>query len=361
MAEFNLPALLSRARPFLPPPKETTIFGIAGRGYYENPASDLLAFFLLPNGEHGLKDLFLSTLLECLGRNQLPTWETTVRREEQVKAGGRIDLLLIGADWCIVIENKIHSGLQNPLADYEAHARAFGKKEVLFVVLSPEGISPGTQTNWKTVSYRDYCTALKKKMAVVFFECPFSKWHLFAREFINHMENELYEAGMTREQARFVEQNITELFAVQKLIELYPAYLCSVVQAAFTQISYPCEVLPNWAVIIRSPAKWGEASIALRCPVMEKMAIKEFHISIYPRDGVPQPSSCTGEQKRLLTKHHLQYEDKHSAWVSQLGIKEQEQAIQAVIELIKAVERPEAGAANAPTTHPFPSNAADQE
>ena len=48
------------------PAEEPTIFAMGGRGYYENPASDLLAFFLKPAAAHGLGDLFLSTFLECI-------------------------------------------------------------------------------------------------------------------------------------------------------------------------------------------------------------------------------------------------------------------------------------------------------
>ena len=34
-----------------------TILNVGGRGYYENPMSDLLAFFLDPSACHGLGDL----------------------------------------------------------------------------------------------------------------------------------------------------------------------------------------------------------------------------------------------------------------------------------------------------------------
>jgi len=60
MAEFDLKALesmLTEVRKFAVPASEPTIFAVGGRGYYENPASDLLAFFLTPGAEHGLDDL----------------------------------------------------------------------------------------------------------------------------------------------------------------------------------------------------------------------------------------------------------------------------------------------------------------
>lgn len=48
------------------PAMEPTLFAMGGRGYYENPATDLLKFFLKPKAEHQLGDLFLSTYLECM-------------------------------------------------------------------------------------------------------------------------------------------------------------------------------------------------------------------------------------------------------------------------------------------------------
>ncbi len=45
---------------------EANIFSLGARGHYENPVSDLLAFFIDPDAPHGLNTLVLGTLLECL-------------------------------------------------------------------------------------------------------------------------------------------------------------------------------------------------------------------------------------------------------------------------------------------------------
>ena len=44
----QLRALLAKAERFYQPEREPSIFALGGRGYYENPTTDLLAFFLNP-------------------------------------------------------------------------------------------------------------------------------------------------------------------------------------------------------------------------------------------------------------------------------------------------------------------------
>lgn len=52
----------------LPTPEtpELTIFGIGSRGYYENPTSDVLAFFCDSEGDHGLGNLMTEALFDAL-------------------------------------------------------------------------------------------------------------------------------------------------------------------------------------------------------------------------------------------------------------------------------------------------------
>jgi len=50
----NLKQKLEEAKSFFQPEIEKTIFSVGGRGYYENPISDILAFFFNPQEVHGL-------------------------------------------------------------------------------------------------------------------------------------------------------------------------------------------------------------------------------------------------------------------------------------------------------------------
>jgi hypothetical protein len=81
-------------------PRERTIFSLGGRGYYENAASDLLAFFMKPDAEHGFGPLFLEAFWDCTLKPDEPRpnsrW-ACIERELRIE-GGRIDLEVVGSD-----------------------------------------------------------------------------------------------------------------------------------------------------------------------------------------------------------------------------------------------------------------------
>ena len=124
-------------------PKETTFFAIGGKGYYENPASEILAFFLKPDGAHNLGNLFLSTYLELCGLNQLcePLDNVQVNPQSFTKAKTWIDIEIIGVGWCLIIENKIYHWLANPLDTYEKHAQTIGSSSLFFHSFTPVEIT----------------------------------------------------------------------------------------------------------------------------------------------------------------------------------------------------------------------------
>lgn len=209
--------------------KELSFFAVGGRGYYENPASDLLRFFLQPDAEHGLGDLFLATFFECMRDNhrELGTKKSVrVLPQVQTTKGNYIDLEITGTGWCLLIENKINHWDANPFTDYEGHAKGLGKQTTLFSILSRDGHDKENNgTKWVGVSYQDYCRALQEKMGKAFFASPFSKWQLFAREFILHLENELYDPPMKDEQVAFVEAHADQLAGAERLARQYREFL----------------------------------------------------------------------------------------------------------------------------------------
>ncbi len=334
----KLESFLTKVGKYAIPLREPTLFAVGGRGHYENPASDLLAFFLKPEAEHGLGDLFLSTLLKCIkqDRHQLNTRNVCVDREVRTSARSFIDLEILGEDWCLIIENKIWHWIANPLDSYEAHAKSRRKKTTLLAILSPDGHGKG---HWIGVSYKEYCRSLGERFTAILFDASFSKWHLFAREFILHMENELYIPIMKPEQATFLEEHAAEFMQAREMLKQYPNYLCTLLREEMTKrLGYAVEVVPNWSINIRSSEKWGKAWIAFRPPFLEpERTQKMFDISIFPDEGELQRGHASESQLNLLKG--MKYSSKHLCWVTEIGFKDRDEAIKDILPRIKLIER----------------------
>ena len=262
----ELESMLSELEHYITPTPERTIFSIGGRGYYENPTSDLLSFFMNPTAEHGFGMLFLSVFLERLDKapdlGGLRSEEITVQREVVTDNNNRIDLLITAPDWCLVIENKIYHDPVNPFADYEKHARNLRPNDSYFAILSPKGHG---KKSWPGVSYKDYLEVLRQKIGEHSFEAPYSKWNLIAREFILHIENELYRPLMNDEQIAFVENNFDQIDKVKKLESDYRTYLKDFLKKAM-EAEYPEQQFEvkdaNWAFRCSTPL-WGASDLAL--------------------------------------------------------------------------------------------------
>lgn len=331
--------------------KEPTLFAVGGRGHYENPASDLLAFFFRPNGEHGLGNLFFSTYLECIEQQPRQFMDVVSVEREVVIEGGRIDLEILGKDWCLIIENKIRHKPFNPFGNYEAHADKSGKGKKLFSILSPHktDLPEGSATTgrWKPVFYKDYCQKLRERMATKFFDAPFSKWHIFAREFILHMENELYNPPMKPEDAKFVEEHAAEFIQARSLLEQYPAYLGQVVEEMVEkELGYEIEVKQGWAIFIRSPKNQGNAAIWLCYQTNDYgypiISTDGFDIRVYPDEGELKRGQSNADQSNLPKGMRGMRDENGYYWATEKSFKDRDEAIKFTIPLIKLIERPPA-------------------
>lgn len=199
---------------------ETTIFSIGSRGYYENPTTDILAFFCDPNGEHGLGEVVLSALLESLQLTELNTeLNSAPAREVVTQSNSRIDLLLESDDWVMVIENKIYHEQNNPFDSYEAYLQqgVFKNKTPIFVVLSPMGGSPEESPKWQGLSYSTLIKKLKAKLADHFISQPLSKWIVLLRDFLLHLENISMDSKHLQTNTDFILKNYQELKYIAQL------------------------------------------------------------------------------------------------------------------------------------------------
>ncbi|MDQ8207354.1 PD-(D/E)XK nuclease family protein [Coraliomargarita sp. SDUM461003] len=245
---------------------EATLLSIGGRGYYENPASDLLQFFLAPSNAHGLGSLFVDALLEVTGIT-VPAESLkalTVQREVHTENGNRIDLLLKAPGWILLIENKIWHDQINPFEDYEALAKQRMKPDDQehYVILSPGGDS--SQEGWQGLSYRQLIDALKVRLDTCDGNTKTSKWWHFAQDFVVHLDQELYSKAMTKDEIKFVEKNHQALVEAAKLQERYRVHLLdhlpAVIDAACPMKGAYAKV-DSWCIRLHH-SKWGASNIA---------------------------------------------------------------------------------------------------
>ncbi|MCX8840463.1 PD-(D/E)XK nuclease family protein [Vibrio parahaemolyticus] len=203
--------------------RESTIFSIGARGHFENPTTEVLAFFCDVAGEHGLGDLVLSSLFEVLELNS-DSLELKSKPEREVRTHShkRIDLLLEGDYWVLALENKIGHIPNNPFDDYEHYVLVeqsvrFKDKKAIFILLSPDGESPEGYIKWKGISYEQLLNALKPKLADYFMANPFNKWAVMLREFVLHLEEMLVEPKLLRENMEFVFENYQAIQQAAKI------------------------------------------------------------------------------------------------------------------------------------------------
>lgn len=212
-------ALLDRAEHHRQPAQEASIFALGGRGYYENPTTDLLAFFLDPDQVHGFGNCFLRALLACICPQSPPdpTLVLPPQREVATLNGNRIDLLLEGDDWLLILENKILHSQSNPFDDYEFYAGTLthNTRCPYFAVLSPLGETPGGK--WVGLSYATYINALREALAQHMELQPLDKWQVLAGEFLLHLENVTVERTMSDDSIDFVFENLPQINALGKL------------------------------------------------------------------------------------------------------------------------------------------------
>lgn len=232
----------------LPTPEapEPTIFSIGSRGYYENPTSDVLAFFCDSDGAHGLGTLMMEALFEALATANPESANihfddyatiSEPAREVSTKNNKRIDLLLEGNDWVMVIENKIYHQQVNPFNTYKQHidsSNEFKEKQSLYVVLSPDGKAPN---GWLSLSYPILLDSLRKKLASAFVDQPLNKWLVLLREFILHLEGIMSKSNMPDETISYVLDNLSAIKEAedikQQVVSAYQKELLAKVQAAF--------------------------------------------------------------------------------------------------------------------------------
>lgn len=201
---------------------------------FEERCSQILQFYLNPNGEHKMKGLFLNSLFELLGETNVNGnhWNVKVITEEMTDDRKFIDITIHSDDFVIAIENKIGAELYNPLDSYvryiESHYRNVRSK--FFVVLSVRRITDSgelqkmDQSGYKYINYQDLFTCVKKNFGFFVADCDQS-YLTFLLDFIRTIENRYYNNNM--EKKRFFYENQE---SIEKLINEYNRFKGDILQ-----------------------------------------------------------------------------------------------------------------------------------
>ena len=326
----SLEALFAGMALFAQQESEATLLSIGGRGYYENPTSDLLQFFFRPDNAHGLGTLFIDAFLETANLTEQPkvTGAVTVQRELGTEDRKRIDLIIETDDWLLMIENKIWHHQNNPFDSYESLARKLARgRELYYVVLSPNGDSE--RDNWNGVSYAPFLQAIDERLAGCTNEQKTSKWFHFAQDFTLHLSQELYQQAMTPEEIEFVEQNLVQLDNATQLHTRYRDYLKDHLrnllnEAGETNLATVKD--ETWAVRATLP-HWKGSNIAWwNNPDDEQSLNLTVYLEEFSEDNLPQAKSIFEEELRMQHWHESQGTSQYWTTIGTPHTKEEAEA-----------------------------------
>lgn len=170
--------------------KGATFLEIARFPHRETVWSNILAFYLDPNREHGLHDLLLKSLFEAIGQDVtgLLTSLHTIRVQTEIitSKGNRLDLMVSGGKFVLGIENKVEASLYNDLADYgatlDSHA---GGAQVYKVVLSRYPVV--ANNHFVNVTYAQLVQVVRTNLGN-YTDYADSKYLLFLLDFLKTIE-----------------------------------------------------------------------------------------------------------------------------------------------------------------------------
>ena len=254
----NYDEIFTESEKFKPPLREKNIFSIGGRGHYENPISDILAFFCDHREEHRLSFLFLKSLFDCLEISGSLEIISEPKREERTDDGNRIDLIIEGEKWVLVIENKIFHMPSNPFPDYEKFIDKKYKdmdKEKYYILLAPYEIN---QVNWRFISYKKFINSIKNNIGTYLFKANI-KWINFLIDFICNIENQIGVNVMDNAKVLFIDKNYDK---INNLINMRQDYIIHIQKEILTIIKGERGLDGDEAYMKQH--NWGEAGIALR-------------------------------------------------------------------------------------------------
>ncbi len=203
LAEFEkLPPTLQR---------DPTTLELSGYPHLENVYSNILAFFLDPEREHGFGPLFLESLLSVAKCEAIQDGEKVeVNREEITETRKQIDLVISTDTLIVGIENKIYNPLHNDFEDYGRHiAKSANGRRVCKILLGLKWKLPEDGrglSGFKPITYQDYFDEVLQQIGPTLIGSS-DRYLQFALEVIETVKHLTEGSAMKPEMLAFFQKN----------------------------------------------------------------------------------------------------------------------------------------------------------
>jgi hypothetical protein len=240
------------------PINRKNLIEIAGYPNREAVNSNLLAFYLDENEEHGFGRLFLNSILDLLeekGSLEFPRHRFeggyTVEREVSTAKSKRIDIVVrpeasegegVNSSWALIIENKIFSSVYNPFEEYWSSIEADMKFGVVLSI-KPENLDllRDNGLNFVNILHIDLVKKVLSNLPSTYMNMDQAHM-MFLREYIANVkshyrnENEMYNLDLS---LRLFHKKRKEIEGFKKKDFELLQHISSVVFAIFTDIGFP--------------------------------------------------------------------------------------------------------------------------
>ena len=215
--------------------KPKTFLGIAKQPHYENVLSNLYAFYFDVNEEHGLQDLFITSLSQVIQKQQIDFdymgTEFEIATEFTTNKGGRIDLLITDDNNAIIIENKVYHHLNNDLKDYW---KSVEQKNKIGIVLSLNEIKTIPHKHFINITHFELLNLVMQNLGNYILSAS-DKYVIYLKDLYQNIIN-LSSPSMDQQQLNFYLKNQQEIIDIWQVNNAIHEHILQQVDLAHKEV-----------------------------------------------------------------------------------------------------------------------------
>lgn len=255
-----------------------TFLTLAGYPNHENVFSNIYQFFLQQE-HHGLADLFLAALDDCIEHDDITMDSYFVMREYPTAKGGRIDLVIKeetlddNPSKVVIIENKIHHELNNDLRDYwDTFSKVPDRKGIL-LTLQPQKVAPP----FINITHKQWLDKVQQRLGSALPGMN-TKYLVMLQDFMEHI-NGYYQKSFDMETFKFLFERGEQIHELLEIKDKGISVLTDELAKAINQ-----ESAWNWSRAIASGASFhrGEnETLVMYCYYNNIFKAKEYTLEFW--------------------------------------------------------------------------------